>query len=170
MSDDRPLLIFDVESIGLHGEGFAVGLVVVEPKKLVTFEAGFACDPAFAEGSDEGRRWVIENVESLEGDDSIIYVGSPRDVRAGFWEVWAAWKEQDAWLMADCSWPVEARFLSDCVKDDTSREQDGPYPLLDAMTLRTFKLAAPTEDKHHPVKDALATLESVKEVWETWRK
>lgn len=42
-------MVFDVESIGLHGEGFAVGYVVLQDCREV--ECGmFACDPSKAAG------------------------------------------------------------------------------------------------------------------------
>lgn len=45
------------------------------------------------------------------------------------------WK-QDSTAWADCGWPVEANFLSACVKDDWGdRCWQGPYPLMEIATV-----------------------------------
>ena len=66
--------------------------------------------------------------------------------------------------MADCAWPVEANFLSACVKlNHKEREWQGPYPLHDLasvlLALGADALAVterlPDElPAHHPLMDA----------------
>ena len=51
-------MIFDVESIGLHGEGFAVGYVVVNGDGKTLEEGMFVCDPDEAQGTPVNRRWI----------------------------------------------------------------------------------------------------------------
>lgn len=136
-------MVLDVESVGLHGEGFAWGFVVVDGtgKEL---EAGyFACHPDDAKGSEAGRKWLAENCPAL-----IVSNGfSPRTARTMFWAAWQRWKARGAILAADCPWPVEARFLSQCVEDDQPiyrgpspddgpRAFGGPYPLVDVASVR----------------------------------
>jgi hypothetical protein len=88
----------------------------------------------------------------------------PKTVRNVFWERWITWKNKGAILVADCLWPVEARFLIDCVNDDPiNRNWDGPYPFVDVGSLRLAKGqdSLGTEERkenekpaHHPLADA----------------
>lgn len=154
-------MVFDVESIGLHGEGFAVGFAVVDPKRQRPGHfAWFCCPPEKARGEDANRRWVAENVPAMEPTHD-----SPREVRAAFWREWLRWKGEGAVLVADCCWPVEARFLAACVDDDPhGREWEGPYPLHDLASVLlalgqdplATKERLPSElPQHHPLADAL---------------
>lgn len=151
-------MVFDVESIGLHGEGFAVGYVVLSSEGLTTASGMYGCNPSAASGTGEDRDWVSQNCPTLA-----INCSSPRSVRKAFWYEWSDWRERGAVLVADCAWPVEARFLTDCVDDDLpERAWEGPYPLHE---LASFMVAAgmdpmatydrlPTEPQHDPLGDA----------------
>lgn len=151
-------MVFDVESIGLHGEGFAVGYVVVTADGEVVGNRIFACHPDRANGGPEGRAWVAENCPPI-----VFNCASPCEVRRFFWNGWLSWKDQGAVLVADCAWPVEARFLAACVDDEPAqREWQGPYPLHE---LASFMVAAgldpmatydrlPDEPQHDPLGDA----------------
>jgi hypothetical protein len=154
---DQLYMVFDVESIGLHGEGFAVGYVVVNKAGDVFCSARYACHPSMAQGDDEGRAWVAENCPL-----SLADCDEPSLVRFRFWQDWLTWKERGAVLVADCAWPVEARFLIGCVDDDATRTWEGPYPLHE---LASFMVAAgmdpmaenprlPDEPQHDPLGDA----------------
>lgn len=159
MSAHEPLyMVFDVESIGLHGEGFAVGYVVVDRTGAVQMERHYACSPNDARGSDEGRQWIAQNCPPLQ-----VNCVSPGMVRLRFWLDWIAFKERGAVLVADCAWPVEARFLIACVEDEPdARQWQGPYPLHE---LASFMVAAgmdpmatyerlTDEPQHDPLGDA----------------
>lgn len=125
-------MVIDVESIGLHGDGFAVGYVVVTAQGTELEAARIACFPDVAQGDDEGRIWVDEHCPAFPVD----FIDT-KGVRASFWGAWQRWKAQGAVLVADCAWPVEARFLTDCVDDDSvTRMWQGPYPLHDVATAR----------------------------------
>jgi hypothetical protein len=158
MKPDQLFMVFDVESVGLHGEGFAVGYVVVEPSGEVVGGKSFACHPDRANGGPEGRAWVAENCPPFE-----FNCASPSAVRRRFWQAWQSWKDQGAVLVADCAWPVEARFLIACVDDAPEQNTwNGPYPLHE---LASFMVAAgmdpmatydrlPDEPQHDPLGDA----------------
>lgn len=119
------LFVFDVESIGLHGEGFAVGFVVVDSDGNRVDSGLFSCEPSQASGNEEGVKWVKANVPPL-----LVTHEAPCQMRAAFWKKWRDWKAKGAMLFADCAWPVEARFLAACVDDHfREREWEGPYPL-----------------------------------------
>ncbi len=124
--------VFDVESIGLHGEGFAVGWVVVNREGQELDYGECCCDPDTAKGLPADRRWVTEHVPPITPD-----VESPFGVREVFWTQWLRWKKKGALMAAEVPWPVEARFLNACVDIETSaRTWEGPYPLIDIASVR----------------------------------
>lgn len=130
--DNALYMVFDVESVGLHGEGFAVGYVVVNEKGEELEAARLACSPDAAQGENDGRIWIAVNCPPIPAD----FV-RPADMRSSFWASWRRWASFGAVLVADCAWPVEARFLAACVDDgDATRTWDGPYPLHDVATAR----------------------------------
>lgn len=154
-------MIFDVESIGLHGEGFAVAAMVInrEGKEINSFV--FACPPERADGEPDDRAWVEENVPSISPTHL-----NPKDVRNDFWFYWTEWREKGAALVADCGWPVEGRFLARCIDDDPSRKWEGPYPLLDLASLLVAQGIDPLLNrprlpselpKHDPLADCRQT-------------
>jgi hypothetical protein len=155
----QTFMVFDVESIGLHGEGFAVGYVVVNRAGETLDQGLVACDPLRAQGDLKNLAWVQENVPAFECGCFSTY-----EVREEFWSAWMRWKGRGAVLVADCAWPVEARFLALCVDDaKISREWEGPYPLHDlaSVMLALGKDPLATNDRlpselpaHHPLNDA----------------
>lgn len=153
-------MVFDVESIGLHGEGFAVGWVVVNKNGEQQAEARYATHPRMASGKEHNRKWVAENVPAMPQTH-----GTPDQVRRAFWNDWIHWKRKGVIICADVPWPVEARFLRDCVMDwwqqgpgsqanqETEAELQGPYPLLDIATFRMAKGFDPlATDARHPME------------------
>ncbi len=141
-----PFMVFDVESVGLHGEGFAVGWVVVD-RTGKEIESGYeACPMTVAKGgSERDRQWVSENViPGLSGYTQ----NTPNQVRDGFWTAWLKWKEAGTHLFAECGWPVEARFLAACVDDSPEvRHWSGPFPL---QEIASFQDAARVSKRDHP--------------------
>lgn len=171
MTDLKTLaMVLDVESVGVQGQGFAYGYVVINlaTGKLCDARRRW-CDPAYARGTQEGHDWVTKHVPMLEprgfkGEDderllpparafqrqwsewfarvgvagamsSSGQVRSTFEVRLDFWTQWERWRDRvDLW--ADVGWPVESRFLAECVDDgrDGKRDMEGPYPLLDVET------------------------------------
>lgn len=152
-------MVFDVESVGLHGEGFAVGYVVVNGNGERLEENAFACPPDNARGEHKSRLWVMDNVPAMEYSNQ-----TPSGVRNAFWLRWLHWKAKGALLVADCNWPVEARFLAACVDDSTVwREWEGPYPLHDLASILLARKCDPLATnprlpdevpEHHPLNDA----------------
>jgi hypothetical protein len=124
-----PLIVFDVESVGLQGEGYAVGYVVIFKGHEVGFDM-FACPPCMAEGVDSDRLWISKHIPSLD-----VNCKDPFEMRQRFWSRWLQWKTYGAVLAADCAWPVESRFLAACI-DDSPEERRfyGPYPLIEIST------------------------------------
>lgn len=161
-------LVFDVESVGLHGEGFAVGAVVVdletghEDASLLAW-----CDPiralACRSGEQKARQWVDANVmPHLKGQPTCE---SAVEVRKRFWDFFRDWEAvQGTTVWADCGWPVESRFLVRCVDDSPGdRTWRGPYPLLEIAVaiqlaggdpLATRDRLPIEQPEHHPLADA----------------
>lgn len=151
-------MVFDVESIGLHGDGYAVGYVVIQDGKEV--ESGmFACPASKANGADSDRLWVYENIPQIAPDSP-----DPLAVRENFWCRWMEWKAKGALLAADCAWPVEARFLAACVDAlPDERRFTGPYPLVEISTwmmaagqdpMKTHTRLESELPQHNPLADA----------------
>lgn len=151
--------IFDVESVGLHGEGFAVAGGVYLANGAVQREFQYACpiDSAHS-ASDQDLAWVKENVPVLE-----LTHHTPLGIRHAFWNEWLKAKRDKCVMAVECGWPVEAAFLEACVDDDTTRNWEGPYPLHE---IATYMVAAgmdpmakyertPSEmPPHNPLSDA----------------
>mgnify|MGYP000680391022 CR=1 FL=1 len=94
--------VFDVESNGLYGPGFAVGWVLMDHGNTVS--TGFLRCPVDAEISP----WVVENViPYLEPENC----KSSLDLRHKFWDAWMAAKALGATAWADCAFPVEVDAL-----------------------------------------------------------
>lgn len=155
----KSFFIFDVESIGLHGDGFAVAGGVYLENGTAQYEFSFACPQEECAGDDEGRKWVKENVPVLE-----ITHRTPQGMREAFWEEWlmAKVKFPDITMAAECSWPVEARFLIACIEDDKrERFWSGPYPLHDIASMllcahRDPMANYPREESAKPAHNPLA--------------
>lgn len=152
-------MVFDVESVGLHGEGFAVGLVLVDRSGNELLARRYVCNPALARGSVVGRAWVADHIPPL-----VVNCQKPEHVRSAFWADWVVAKARGAVLVGDCAWPVEARFLAACVDDDPAeREWQGPYPLHDVASamrmggrdpLATYERLPNELPEHDPLADA----------------
>lgn len=152
-------MVFDVESIGLHGEGFAVGWVVVDREGAEHSFGLLACPRGTCHGMNKNREWVNEHVPHVFNTDA-----TPREMRSVFWRHWLQWKAKGAVLVADCCWPVEAKFLLQCVNDEpVAREWEGPYPLHDLASvmlalgrdpLATHERLHEELPVHHPLADA----------------
>jgi hypothetical protein len=158
MSNNKNFIVFDVESIGLHGEGFAVGYIIIKDLSIIN-ERLIACNPEKASGTLINHTWVKNNIPIFEYDCL-----NPGIVRKLFWDDWEKFRSEfDGYLVADCSWPVETNFLSQCIKDNEFREFFGPYPLLDLSSilitrgidpLTTFERKENELPIHHPLNDA----------------
>jgi hypothetical protein len=155
------LMVLDVESVGLHGEGFAWGGVLVR-SGVVVGERLRWCHPDKAIGNLAGRTWVNENVlPSLLRATGVPNCETTREVRDEFWDWWQQRKPDI--LAVDVIWPVESNFLSACIADDSDAHYfAGPYPLWDLGTLRAAGLIGPADDFHDPLMDARASWLSLK--------
>lgn len=157
MSIPEIYIVFDVESAGLHGEGFAVGAVAIDSEGNELQAIRFACPPNAARGTAGGHEWCKANLPEIE-----VTHTAPLYVRNAFWRFWRSWADKKAKLVADCGWPVEARFLCACVDDNLiEREWQGPYPLYELASFVLANRGDPLKARERlagesPVHDPLA--------------
>lgn len=157
---NSPFFIFDVESIGLHGEGFAVaGGIYINGAAQSEFR--FCCPLEEAKGDDDDREWVKANVPVME-----ITHRQPITVREAFWSEWEKAKKRypDIKMAGECIWPVEAGFVASCVKDNiATRKWQGPYPFCEIASfmaaagmdpMATYEREASEKPAHEPLADA----------------
>lgn len=158
--------MIDVESVGLHGPGFAVGFCLADYSGYVTNEGIYAVKPDSLSVDDvEGLRWVQQNVNI---EQKHYNCWSLEEVRLKFWQFW-----EQCWdrctMFADVTWPVESNFLSACIADDWPRRRwNGPYPLLDVASflyasgrdgMGTFDRRPDELPTHNPLADARQSLQ-----------
>lgn len=152
--------VFDAESIGLHGEHFAVAGGVYLPNGAAQWEFRYACSAEYCRGDESDREWVNENVPMIDATHR-----GGLSMRDAFWEQWMKAKAQypGIAMAAECAWPVEAGLVARCIADDPDRKWQGPYPFHE---IASFMAAAgmdpmanydrmPSEmPKHDPLADA----------------
>ncbi len=161
--------VFDVESVGLHGDDFAVGYVVIDRAGAEEDSGLFIATTEYAAGTAAAHAWARTHILpalalpvrkrlSLVGTDARSCV-----VRTAFWDQWLYWTRQGAWMAADVPWPVEANFLRACIVDDPTRTPNAPYPLIDIASVRFAAGLDPTATcdrlegelpPHNPLADA----------------
>ncbi len=131
---NTPILVFDVESIGIHGEGFAVGGLILL-RGEISNEFRFWCNPELASGTIGDLDWVKKNVPRLT---SYATNSDTCSVRHSFWRMYKKLQKLCPGLLmaGECVWPVEANFLTACIKDGSeNRCWQGPYPLYDITSI-----------------------------------
>lgn len=160
MKKSDPFFIFDVESIGLHGEGFAVAGGIYIGYSAV-YEFAYACPESEAAGDDADRDWVKKNVPVLH-----ITHRNPEGVREAFFAEWekAKVKYPGICMAGECIWPVEAGFVARCIyQDKEKRNWSGPYPLHEIASIMaaagmdpmiTYARNASELPPHNPLADA----------------
>lgn len=156
----KSFFVFDVESVGMHGEGFAVGGGVYLENGAAQWEFSESCPIESVLGKELDRQWAIKNIPAT----LVITKHSPEGVRSMFWKWWLKAKSEGALMATDCGFPVEARFLRDCIYDNyTDRKDDAPYPLIEISSvlfcagmdpIGTYDREPSEMPKHDPTADA----------------
>lgn len=162
----KPVFCFDVESFGLYGIGYSVGIAFwdedgVERRKP-TWTAYYAVDRNVIPATLADRAWADANVPRSTPTHASLAA-----MRTAFWHALQYMKTLGADIVVDCGCPVEANFLTACVLDDPqTRTWEAPYPLHELATLLMLKGLDPigTYDrlpeelpKHNPLCDAIQT-------------
>jgi len=159
--------VFDVESVGLFGEGFAVAGGVFDVRGDAISEFAFHCPDDAACGTPSDRTWIRHHVTT---SDQSIKLRTTKEVREAFWQVWVSAKNDGAIMFGECIFPVETNFLEACIRDLRSsgngsypRGTASPYPCHEIATLMAAARMDPmmTYDRlpnelpaHEPLADA----------------
>jgi hypothetical protein len=169
MKPDQMFFVFDCESVGLHGQTFAVagGIYDIHGEAVEGSEFVFACDPhpgmAVKNREAEDMEWVDAKVTVREG---VTPCATPDEVRHRFWALWGMARNANPGILmfVECGWPVEARFLLECIADDPlSRNWKGPYPMHEIATMMlaagmdpmaTYERREDELPAHEPLADA----------------
>ena len=155
--------VFDVESVGLYGDPFAVGYVVVDDLDGRELDARSAwVRPGDVNGTHDDHAWVQKNIPFASFSEA-HRLPRGEDLSNWFWRELHAWQEKgDIEVWADCAYPVETNFLALCVRQDPAwRQHQAPYPLHDIATLALACGYDPTStwprnDDELPVHNPLA--------------
>lgn len=126
----KAFFVFDVESMGLYGQPFAVAGGVYEKTGKRLYEFAFHIkgwyEPGIIEGTSEDRKWVTENVTIPDSSIGFDYF---EDLHQAFWEEWIkARDEHGAEMACECLFPVESGFLRD-VCEILATLETSPYPV-----------------------------------------
>lgn len=125
------IMIFDVESDGLFGEGFAVSAIILnigvgDSCKIVDC-LNVKCSIQIKDD------WVRENV--LPHLDYMETVYTVKEVRDRFYDFYKKYIYDLKHIYSDCNFPVETNFVSAMVMDNLQeRQTEMPYPLEDICT------------------------------------
>lgn len=174
----KNIFMFDVESVGLYGSGFAFGAVVSDEKGNIIDKCSYAC--LTEEIISELKK--IDFFVNGDGKDIITeckklkQVNNLVELRQKFYDFYLENKE-NCDIYSDVNYPVETNFLRDIVLDDIdNRQSNMPYPLLDVANLvscnidRTEKytkdnaayicqdVANRKPVKHNPLWDSICSL------------
>jgi hypothetical protein len=172
MSNSPLFLVFDVESVGLYGDGFAVGWVVIDLNGKEHESGLFVSDWRKAEGFNQkgAIEWVETNLPPME-----ITHQNRESLCFDFFNVLQRWllngRERShpkvCSIWADWGYPVETNFLRRCRAAAYWMIEDDPSWLLPAplQEIATICLAAdinpddfpclPDElPQHNPMNDA----------------
>lgn len=165
----KAVFALDVESLGLYGAGFAVGVTVRDEanRELDSLYAACPLTTALRESRDVTPRDVIyleQNVLPHLPPCTTKSLRGVRDAFFAFYSKWKASKDYDVIYVADCGAPVEARFLADVARDDIpARAFFMPFPLHEVGTLlflcgkdprANYPRIAGEEQTHNPLHDA----------------
>lgn len=160
LDGSKKYFFLDVESMGLHGDPFAVGVVITDEEGKLLDEFCWSIHRKLVNGSPIDREWVEKNVPNLDTTHVSL-----TEMLKEFWNTWKMWKSVGTIMVTDCPWPVESRFLNMCVNMDQDK-WSGPYPLVDIGSMLLAKGTDPTSKlprldselpEHNPLNDARQT-------------
>jgi hypothetical protein len=167
-------MVFDCESIGLHGEVFWAGWALLENDGAI-FEGGqYLCSKNHAMGTSVDRTWVDANCPASSTsmlEDTLC--DSPSEVARKFWSIWEHYREEGYQLACECAWPIEAAFLSRCMRESKLHLPfAGPYPLFDISSvllgagrdpMASYERFPSELPMHDPVRDAMQSARLLRE-------
>lgn len=162
--------VFDVESAGLYGDGFAVGYAVVDDEDFCTHASDWRTAGIGAVECDESLGdWLRGHIPA-----EVLFPEQFDDVPKLSIIGLRAWFESElekfpgCILVSDCAFPVEANWLLAC--------KIAAYPLIDVSTALlcsgkdptgTFERLPYELPAHHPLHDARQSARILLECFES---
>jgi hypothetical protein len=172
----NPGIVFDVESVGVHGRPFIVAWAVVRDGDIS--EQGYSSFDPSIHGPELDKGELPDTYHDWAWMEKNVFPNlppptcdSPLAMRQAFWQVWMQLKEDedDVWMAAEVPWPIESKFLSQCIADDfPARRWLGPYPLLDIATIR-MGLGHPFASEEKRLLNELPLHDPRADVRQSWR-
>lgn len=166
ITNDSILFIFDVESLGIHGTGFAwaAGCFDMHGSGLLEMSAHCPVTDKMREGvSEKDLEWIKANV-TMEATS--VECSNARHLRALFLAALDDARVQYGdrlIIVAENAWPVEGNFLSAAIRDDIATNRfRGPYPLVDSASIMlaagicpqaTYPRTESESPAHNPTRD-----------------
>lgn len=154
--------VYDVESVGLRGDPWAVAAVWLHADGSTSPLAVGWTRPTLAmahEGDTDPGAALAFAAPAVAALEAAVHPGDCTTPARTLWDVWQAAKAAGVPLLCDCVWPVDTRAMLDA-HDLAMREGagvfDGPFPLLDVTSIvgrTTGPIPAP-DGMHDPRVDA----------------
>lgn len=167
----KKLIVFDVESIGLYGDPFAIGWAIFKGGELretggvalrsIVDSKRYGADSEGARGALGGWRWIAENPTP---ESNLSLVASKAELLAALGRLLKGHKARGFEIAADFPSPVEANAIIECARLGLLSFEDSPYPLWDiagfmacaGMDPKATYPRRPDESPPHcPVADAI---------------
>lgn len=156
--------VFDVESVGLMGEPFAFGYVILDSNNgMIVKGDRVSMNPADAIGTIGGHTWVAENCPEM-----LPWVANREALYNSFRSAYSLWKPHIDYFAADCPFPVETNFLAKVFPSG-----GGPYPLIDISSVLLAKGLNPLKEyerigshelpRHDPLADSYQSARLLRE-------
>lgn len=158
---------FDVESIGLYGEVFAIAYSSCDRDGQEIDKGYYSCPSESAKGSLKNREWVAKNVLPHLPQES--QYKNPDELCEAVYGIWMDLKSKykkegkEVFTIVDCGYPVEMHFFMHAIKmNEEKREFTGPLPLHEVATALLIAGIKREEyprmehelPEHHPLNDA----------------
>jgi len=168
LKSKKLIFSFDIESNGLYGEGFAVGVVIIDVQsgRIINEFSGIV--DSYKVTDSFVKENIIKHLREMPKYPSV------HSLRDAFWKFYMKYRtdeerqSRDVVFLVDNGVPVEGNFLRDCVLDDQrNRKFKAPFPLIDLATvlmmndyenhLNRRAFSDCPGRKHHPLDDAAAS-------------
>ncbi len=162
------LVFMDVESDGLYGAFLTVAFIVTnwDGQELARAYYGIK-----RENMQVTVPWVKDNVIPKLGEYEAVT--DEKELLKRAWNFWLEYREE-AYMVCEVGYPVEARFLRACVAlDEATNMWLAPFPLIDLESILLAKGYEPLTErsrilsnyKEEAVHNALYDVEAEVQLW-----
>ena len=154
--------VLDVEAVGLQGDAYAFGFVVIDNDGAEHAAGGAVLGEHgydFLRGNEAGHAFIAQYGALWRNPVEMMVVDAQEGILALFTRLWTLWQKKGAVLVADHPFPVETRFLDGLTRHGVAM----PYPLIDVASVRLAAGFDPIgteprlrneEPAHNPLADA----------------